>query len=227
VLCTTPVRCHRPSPASVPHSAMSCPVLRCTQARWPGEGSSLAGPRLGVGMAGRCQAAPTSSVVGWQEFPCSALRHMEERRGFYLCAIIKVCNYPQVIKKFERSHMPLVETFFYPPCHSVHLLLDFCCLPALTCAPGKCRCPKYPLTPSQSLCTSEPPLSVLAVVLASWLRAFSAALAGRCCPPSCRARPRWLGAARPELTSSRSRHACWPPRTSCGSSARATARNPV
>ena len=30
------------------------------------------------------------------------------RRGFYLCAIIKIGNYPQAIKKVEFSHVPLL-----------------------------------------------------------------------------------------------------------------------
>jgi hypothetical protein len=33
-------------------------------------------------------------------------------RGFYLCVIIKVRNYLQAIKKFERLQVPLVKFFF-------------------------------------------------------------------------------------------------------------------
>ena len=42
---------------------------------------------------------------------------------FFLCAVIKVCNCPRVIKKFERSHVPLVETFFASTPFSPHPLL--------------------------------------------------------------------------------------------------------
>jgi len=51
----------------------------------------------------------TGLLCLWFKTACSRLLILG---GFYLCAIIKVCNYPHAIKKFERSQVPLVETFF-------------------------------------------------------------------------------------------------------------------
>jgi hypothetical protein len=49
-------------------------------ARRPGDGSSLAGPRPGVGAAGCCQVASPSSAAGWPKptVPRSTLRCPEE-----------------------------------------------------------------------------------------------------------------------------------------------------
>jgi hypothetical protein len=71
---TTDCSCRRtqsPAPRPPPPSSMrvlgecsGASVLRHAQARWPGEGASLARPRPGIGTTGCCQATPPSSATG-------------------------------------------------------------------------------------------------------------------------------------------------------------------
>jgi hypothetical protein len=68
-------------------------------ARRPGEGSSLAGPRPGVGAAGCCQVVSPSSTAGWPKLavPRSTLRCPEEGRTTHVFKITF-----QVFQKFHR-----------------------------------------------------------------------------------------------------------------------------